>query len=324
LPELPDVVVYIEALIRHIVGRRLERVRLLSPFVLRSFDPPIDTLVGRPVGGVRRVGKRIVLVFDDDLFLVMHLMIAGRLRWRVASAAVSAAGRVSAARSTRRRGAGVPARDDRLRLPGISPKMMLAAFEFANGTLFFTEASSNKRASMRLVRGDAGVRALDPGGLEPLDASLEQFHRSLTAGNHTLKRALTDPHLFSGIGNAYSDEILHAARLSPLKLTRSLSDGECLCLFDATRATLSLWIDRLRAQTGDGFPEKVTAFHGEMAVHGRFKEPCPVCGSPVQRIVYAHNECNYCATCQTGGRRLADRSLSRLLKDDWPRSIDDV
>ena len=323
MPELPDVVVYIEALTRHVLGRRLERVRLLSPFVLRSFDPPIDTLAGRTVGGVRRVGKRIVLGFDDDLFLVMHLMIAGRLRWRVAPAAAPAAGRASGARSTRR-GAGAEARGDTLKSPGISPKMMLAAFEFPNGTLFFTEASSKKRASMRLVRGDAGVRALDPGGLEPLEASLEAFHGSLTAANHTLKRALTDPHLFSGIGNAYSDEILHTARLSPLKLTRSLSGDECLRLFDATRATLALWIDRLRAQAGDGFPEKVTAFHGEMAVHGRFKEPCPVCGSPVQRIVYASNECNYCATCQTGGRRLADRSLSRLLKDDWPRSIDEV
>jgi formamidopyrimidine-DNA glycosylase len=322
VPELPDVVVYIEALTRHVLGRRLERVRLLSPFVLRSFDPPIDTLAGRTVRGVQRVGKRIVIGFDDDLFLVIHLMIAGRLRWRAAPAASPAAGRVSAARSTRREPAGA-VRDGQQKPPGISPKMMLAAFDFANGTLVFTEASSKKRASMRLVRGGAGVRALDPGGLEPLEASLEQFSGSLTAENHTLKRALTDPRLFSGIGNAYSDEILHAARLSPLKLTRSLSDEERRRLFDATRATLALWIERLRAQTGAGFPEKVTAFHGEMAVHGRFKEPCPVCGSPVQRIVYASNECNYCATCQTGGRRLADRSLSRLLKGDWPRSIDE-
>jgi formamidopyrimidine-DNA glycosylase len=323
VPELPDVVVYIEALTRHVLGRRLERLRLLSPFVLRSFDPPIDTLVGRTVRGVQRVGKRIVIGFDDDLFLVIHLMIAGRLRWRAAPAAAPASGRVSATRS-RRQPEGGEVRDGAQKPPGISPKMMLAAFDFPNGTLVFTEASSKKRASMRLVRGGVGVRALDPGGVEPLEANLEEFSASLTAENHTLKRALTDPRLFSGIGNAYSDEILHTARLSPLKLTQSLSDDERRRLFDATRATLALWIDRLRAQTGGGFPEKVTAFHGEMAVHGRFKEPCPVCGSPVQRIVYASNECNYCATCQTGGRRLADRSLSRLLKDDWPRSIDEV
>jgi formamidopyrimidine-DNA glycosylase len=322
VPELPDVVVYIEALTRHVLGRRLERLRLLSPFVLRSFDPPIDTLVGRTVRGVQRVGKRIVIGFDDDLFLVIHLMIAGRLRWRAAPAAAPASGRVSATRS-RRQPEGGEVRDGAQKPPGISPKMMLAAFDFPNGTLVFTEASSKKRASMRLVRGGVGVRALDPGGVEPLEANLEEFSASLTAENHTLKRALTDPRLFSGIGNAYSDEILHTARLSPLKLTRSLSDDERRRLFDATRATLALWIDRLRAQTGGGFPEKVTAFHGEMAVHGRFKEPCPVCGSPVQRIVYASNECNYCATCQTGGRRLADRSLSRLLKGDWPRSIDE-
>ena len=202
--------------------------------------------------------------------------------------------------------------------------MILALFEFAEGTLIFTEASSKKRASMQLVRGEAALRALDPGGLEPLDATLEQFHEALTRESHTVKRALTDPHLFSGIGNAYSDEILHAAKLSPLKLTRSITDAEFIRLHEATRSTLLKWTDRLREQTGGGFPEKVTAFHDEMAVHGRFKKPCPVCGSPVQRIVYAENECNYCATCQTGGRLLADRSLSRLLKDDWPRSIDDL
>jgi formamidopyrimidine-DNA glycosylase len=323
VPELPDVVLYIEALTRHVLGRRLERLRLLSPFVLRSFDPPIDTLVGRTVRGVQRVGKRIVIGFDDDLFLVIHLMIAGRLRWRAAPAALPAGGRASATRS-RRRDAGVDVRDGQQRPPGISPKMMLAAFDFPNGTLVFTEASSKKRASMRLVRGDAGVRALDPGGLEPLEASLEQFSGTLTAENHTLKRALTDPHLFSGIGNAYSDEILHAARLSPLKLTRSLSDEEVTRLYDATRATLRGWIDHLRRDLGGEFPEKVTAFRDEMAVHGRFKAPCPVCGAPVQRIVYAENECNYCAKCQTGGRLLADRALSRLLKDDWPKSIDDL
>jgi len=295
LPELPDVVVYIEALMRHIAGQRLETIHLLSPFVLRSVDPPIDIVHGRIVRGVRRVGKRIVLEFDHDLFLVIHLMIAGRLRWRA------------------------PAQK-----PGIGPKLILASLDFPTGTLFFTEASSKKRASMQLVRGGAALRALDPGGIEPLDASLEEFHDALTRENHTVKRALTDPHLFSGIGNAYSDEILHAARLSPLKLTRSLTDAEFLRLYDATRATLALWIDRLRNETGGGFPEKVTAFRDAMAVHGRFKQPCPVCGSPVQRIVYAENECNYCATCQTAGRLLADRSLSRLLKGDWPKSIDDV
>jgi formamidopyrimidine-DNA glycosylase len=295
VPELPDVVIYLEALTRHVVGQRLERIHLLSPFVLRSVEPPIESLHGRIVGGVRRVGKRIVLEFADDLFLVIHLMIAGRLRWREPG-----------------------------KKPGMGPKMILASFVFPHGTLFFTEASSKKRASIQLVRGEAALRALDPGGLEPLDATLEQFHEALTRESHTVKRALTDPHLFSGIGNAYSDEILHAAKLSPLKLTRSITDAEFMRLYGATRATLTKWTDLLREQAGGGFPEKVTAFHDEMAVHGRFKKPCPVCGSPVQRIVYAENECNYCATCQTGGRLLADRSLSRLLRDDWPRSIDDL
>jgi formamidopyrimidine-DNA glycosylase len=232
---------------------------------------------------------------DDGLFLVLHLMIAGRLRWR----------------------------EPKQKL-GIGPKLILASFEFPTGTLFFTEASSKKRASIQLVRGEDALGALDPGGVEPLEATLEEFHDALTRENHTLKRALTDPHLFSGIGNAYSDEILHAAKLSPLKLTRSLSDEEFVRLYDATRVTLQLWIDRLRHDVKGGFPEKVTAFRDEMAVHGRFKQPCPVCGSPVQRIVYAENECNYCAKCQTSGRLLADRSLSRLLKSDWPRSIDDL
>ena len=295
MPELPDVVVYLEALTRHIVGRPLQRLQLHSPFVLRTVDPPIDSIQGQVVRGVRRIGKRIVLAFDADLFLVIHLMIAGRLRWREPG-----------------------------KKSGMGPKLMLASFVFEHGTLFFTEASSKKRASLQLVRGEAALRALDPGGVEPLDATREQFHEALTRESHTLKRALTDPHLFSGIGNAYSDEILHAARLSPLKLSRTLTDAEFARLYDATRETLTRWADLLRAQTGDGFPEKVTAFHGEMAVHGRFKLPCPVCGTPVQRIVYASNECNYCATCQTNGRLLADRALSRLLKDDWPRSIDDL
>ena len=292
---------YVEALTRHVAGQRLDRLTVLSPFVLRSVDPPITSITGSTVRDVRRVGKRIVLGFGrsagagEDLFLVIHLMIAGRLRWRTPG-----------------------------QKPGMGPRLMLATFEFPHGTLFFTEASSKKRASMQLVRGEAALAAHDPGGLEPLEAGLEQFHDALTRESHTLKRALTDPHLFSGIGNAYSDEILHRARLSPMKLTRSLSDAELVRLFDAVRATLSWWVDRLRAQTGAGFPEKVTAFHEDMAVHGRFRKPCPVCGRPVQRIVYAENECNYCATCQTGGRLLADRSLSRLLKSDWPRSIDDL
>jgi len=295
VPELPDVVVYLEALDRYTAGKRLDRVTLFSPFVLRSVDPPIDTIAGQTVQATRRIGKRIVLVFADDVFMVLHLMIAGRLRWRAPEQKM-----------------------------GIGTKLILATFAFEHGTLLFTEASSKKRASMQLVRGDAALRALDPGGIEPLDATREQFRDALTRENHTVKRSLTDPHLFSGIGNAYSDEILHAAKLSPLKQTRTLGDAEFDRLYDATRATLLLWVDRLRAETGGGFPEKVTAFRDQMAVHGRFKQPCPVCGSPVQRIVYAENECNYCATCQTGGRLLADRSLSRLLKDDWPRSIDEL
>ncbi|HYM24673.1 MAG TPA: DNA-formamidopyrimidine glycosylase family protein [Vicinamibacterales bacterium] len=295
MPELPDVVVYVEALKRHIVGQTLTAVKISSPFVLRSVDPPIDAIVHTAMTDVRRIGKRIVLVFPSDLHLVLHLMIAGRLRWR--------------------------AQGQKL---GIGAKMILATLVFPNGLLLFTEASSKKRASMQVVRGEEALRALDPGGLEPLDATADEFGGALTRENHTLKRALTDPHLFSGIGNAYSDEILHAARISPLKQTRTLSDDEILRVYDATRATLRVWIDALRREVDGGFPEKVTAFRDAMAVHGRFKQPCPVCGSPVQRIVYAENECNYCATCQTGGRLLADRSLSRLLKDDWPWSIDDL
>jgi formamidopyrimidine-DNA glycosylase len=293
MPELPDVAVYLEALGRVVVGRPLERIRIVSPFVLRSFDPPVDTLAGRTVLGVRRIGKRIVLEFGEELFLVFHLMIAGRLHWRRAA----------------QKGMG---------------KGMLAALDFAHGTLFFTEAGTRKRASLTVVRGEEALRALDPGGIEPLEATFEAFAGSLTRGNHTLKRALTDPHLFSGIGNAYSDEILHAARLSPLKLTRSLSAEEIERLYEATRVTLRSWTDILRAETGADFPEKVTAFREGMAVHGRYREPCPVCQAPVQRIVYAQNECNYCARCQTGGKLLADRSLSRLLRDDWPKSIDDL
>jgi formamidopyrimidine-DNA glycosylase len=293
MPELPDVCVYLEALEKRLAGQRLERVRVSSPFVLRSYDPPIEAAAGRTVRGVRRIGKRIVLDLEDDLHLVIHLMIAGRLRWRAAGEKPGGVGRIA-----------------------------LATFEFPAGTLLFTEAGTKKRASLTLVRGEAALRALDPGGVEPLEASFEMFRAALVRESHTLKRALTDPRLFSGIGNAYSDEILHAARLSPLKLTRSLPDEEALRLYEAMRSTLTKWIGILREKSRGGFPEKVTAFHEEMAVHGRFKLPCPVCGSPVQRIVYAENESNYCATCQTGGKLLADRSLSRLLKDDWPKSIE--
>jgi len=299
MPELPDVVVYVDALKERILGARLARLRLSSPFVLRSVEPSIASIDGATVRDIFRVGKRIVLRFDpetvsDPLFLVLHLMVAGRLRWREAGKKL-----------------------------GMSSRLLLASFEFPIGTIFFTEASSKKRASIQLVDGMEKVRALDPGGLEPLEATLEDFRKSLARENHTLKRGLTDPHLFSGIGNAYSDEILHRARLSPLKLTRSLSDAESERLYQAMRETLAAWIGRLRDEAAGQFPEKVTAFRNGMAVHGRFRDPCPVCGAPVQRIVYAENECNYCAKCQTAGRLLADRSLSRLLREDWPRSIDD-
>jgi len=292
VPELPDVTLYVEALTARVVGQPMKSVALKSPFVLRSVAPPLDALNGQTVRRVRRVGKRIVLEFDDELFLVVHLMISGRLRWREPGQKL-----------------------------GFGGKMLLASFLFPNGTLFLTEASSTKRASIELVQGQASLNRLDPGGVEPLQSTLDEFAAALTRENHTLKRALTDPHLFSGIGNAYSDEILHAAKLSPLKLTQSMNDEEIARLFDATRATLVVWIDALRRELHGTFPEKVTAFHDAMAVHGRFKQPCPVCGAPVQRIVYAENECNYCARCQTGGRVLADRSLSRLLKDDWPREL---
>jgi formamidopyrimidine-DNA glycosylase len=292
VPELPDVVVYAEALTSTVVNRTLERLSIPSPFVLRSVTPPIQSVVGQEVRGIRRVGKRIVLTFDPDLFLVIHLMIAGRLRWR-----------------------------ERGRKLGLGSKIVLASFEFAHGTLWLTEAGSKKRASMQLVQGEGALNALDPGGVEPLQITSGQFRDALTRENHTVKRALTDPRLISGIGNAYSDEILHAARLSPLKLTHALADDELARLYESTRATLRLWIERLRLESKGGFPEKVTAFRDAMAVHGRFRLPCPVCGAPVQRIVYADNECNYCARCQTGGRLLADRAMSRLLREDWPRTI---
>ena len=293
MPELPDVELYVECLAPRIVGHVLERVRLASPFLLRTVDPPLAAFAGARTVGVRRIGKRVVLAFEHELFLVFHLMIAGRFRWRP-------------------RGA---------RIPG---KVGLAALEFSSGTLLVTEASSHKRASLHAVRGEEGLRALDPGGLEVLDADLAAFRSMLRSESHTLKRALTDPHLFSGIGNAYSDEILHRARLSPITLTGQLDDAEIARLYDATRATLTEWLARLRAEVGGGFPEHVTAFRDGMAVHGRYRKPCPDCGAPVQRIAYADNETNYCAPCQTGGKLLADRGLSRLLKRDWPRTLEEL
>jgi len=292
VPELPDIQVYLERLAPPILNQPLERIVIRSPFVLRSVMPPIAEAQGKRVVGLRRLGKRIVLALEDDLFLVIHLMIAGRLRWRP---------------------------------PGTRPagRLGLATFEFPAGVLLLTEAGTKRRASMHLVRGEAALSEFERGGLEVLDADLTAFQDRLTSENHTLKRALTDPRLFSGIGNAYSDEILHRARLSPLAYTRKLSQEQISRLFDATRATLLEWIQRLRAEV-EVFPEKVTAFREGMAVHGRYREPCPVCGTPVQRIRYADNETNYCARCQTGGRLLADRALSRLLREDWPRSIDEI
>jgi len=293
VPELPDVVVYIEHLESRLAGRTLERVRLLNSFVLRSVTPPIASAEGKKVLGVRRIGKRIVLELEGKLFLVLHLMIAGRLRWLEKDAKV----------------------------PG---RITLAAFEFSGGTLVFTEAGTKRRASLHVVGGEAALAAMDPGGLDVLVAGFQEFADRVRRENHTLKRALTDPRLFSGIGNAYSDEILHRAKLSPFAQTVSLSEEDLERLYEATRTTLAEWTERLRREAGADFPEKVTAFREGMAVHGRFRKPCPVCGSPVQRIVYAENETNYCARCQTGGRILADRALSRLLKASWPRSIDEL
>jgi formamidopyrimidine-DNA glycosylase len=293
VPELPDVVVYLEALERRVLGRRLTGVRLASPFVLRSVEPPLTVAAGRSVVRLRRIGKRIILELDGDLFVVIHLMIAGRLRWVTAGAKV----------------------------PG---KVGLAAFDFENGTLVLTEAGSKRRASLHLVVGREALAAFERGGLEPLETGREAFIGRLRSENHTLKRALTDPRLFSGIGNAYSDEILHRARLSPLRLSGKLSDEEAARVYEAAREVLTEWTERLRRETGDGFPEKVTAFREGMAVHGRFRQPCPRCGTPVQRIRYAENETNYCPSCQTEGRLLADRGLSRLLRQDWPRSLDEL
>ena len=292
MPELPDILLYIESLRPRIVGQQLERIRLASPFILRSVTPPISSINGRIVRGLRRLGKQIVVEFEDDLFLVIHLMIAGRFQWK-------------------KRGAPVPAR------------LGLAAFDFPSGTLLLTEAASKKRASLYLVQGESALTSFDRGALEVLNSSVEAFSDTLTRENHTLKRSLTDPRLFSGIGNAYSDEILHRARLSPLKLTSKLTAQEIARLHEATKSTLNQWATRLLDEAGGEFPSKVTAFRPGMAVHGRYGEPCPDCGSPVQRIVYAENECNYCPTCQTDGRLLADRAMSRLLKEDWPRSLED-
>jgi formamidopyrimidine-DNA glycosylase len=302
VPELPDISIYVEHLERRLERETLDALDIRGPNLLRSVEPPVEDAVGRRVEGVRRMGKRIVLGFEGDLFLVLHLMIAGRLHWRDRGAA----------REVARRGA------------ASGGKNRLASFEFAPGTLTLTEAGTKKRASLTAVRGEAALAALDPGGVEPLDASLDAFGGALTRERHTLKRALTDPRAFSGIGNAYSDEILHRARLSPLRQTHQLEPAEIQRLRDATRAVLVEWTDRLRAQAGEGFPENVTAFREGMAVHGRFGEPCPDCGAPVQRIVYAENETNYCARCQTGGRLLADRALSRLLRKDWPRRFEEL
>ena len=297
MPELPDITIYVEALQRRTVGQLRQGISINSPFLLRTFDPPPEAVAGKRVIGLSRLGKRIGFHLEDDLFLVLHLMIAGRLRWYP--------------------------RDAEKPAPKIALKSQLARFGFSHGELILTEAGSKKRASLHIVRGEAEFLAHRPPGVEIFDCSLADFQAALTRRNHTLKRALTNPQLFSGIGNAYSHEIPHRAQLSPIALTQKLNDEEIKCLHQATRQVLQEWIDRLRRETGDGFPRKVTAFHKEMSVHGRYGLPCPVCQAPVQRIRYAENETNYCARCQTGGKVLADRSLSRLLKDDWPRRIED-
>jgi len=293
VPELPDVTVYVELIAAKTVGRKIERVRVTNPFVVRSVDPPIGEIEGKVVRETRRIGKRIAIGLDDDLWVVIHLMIAGRFRWLKPGA----------------------------KIPG---RLGLAAFDFDNGTLLLTEAGTQRRASITVVRGEAALADIDRGGVEPLEVDEKTFGEQLTKENHTLKRALTDPRAFSGIGNAYSDEIFHRARISPIKLTSRLTRAEITRLYTATREVLVEWTERLRNEAGGEFPAKVTAFHDEMAVHGRFGKPCPVCGTPVQRIRYASNETNYCARCQTEGKLLADRALSRLLKKDWPKSIDEL
>jgi formamidopyrimidine-DNA glycosylase len=293
MPELPDVAAYISALEPRIVGQPLERVRVANVSLLRTVDPPLSAVDGRVVRELRRIGKRIAIGLDGDLWLVLHLMIAGRLHWKPSGAKLS--GR----------------RD-------------LVAFDFPDGTLVLTEAGTKRRASLHVVRGEEALDAMNPGGIDVFAADLDEFRAALTVENRTLKRALTDPRIVDGIGNAYSDEILHAAQLSPITLTHKLKQAEWQRLYDATRSTLQLWIDKLRAEANDAFPEHVTAFRKDMAVHGRFEQPCPRCGEPVQRIRYADNETNYCARCQTGGTLLADRSLSRLLKGDWPRTLEEL
>ncbi len=293
MPELPDILAYLEALEPRVRNQLLEDIRLTSPFVLRSVDPPVSSAKGKLVTNLRRLGKRVVFCLEDDLFLIVHLMIAGRFHWKDVNKAK----------------------------PG---RQTLASFVFPTGTLSLTEAGSKKRASIYLAKGEASLAAHDPGGLEVFDASLEGFKDQLTKENHTLKRALTDPHFFSGIGNAYSDEILHAAGLSPLKLTSKLDDHEVERLYEAVRSTLAFWSEKLRREAKESFPEKVTAFREDMSVHGKYGKPCPKCGTAVQRIVYAANESNYCPTCQTGGRLLADRALSQLLKQDWPRTLEEL
>jgi formamidopyrimidine-DNA glycosylase len=293
VPELPDVTVYVELIAAKTIGRKIERVRVTNPFVVRSVDPPIREIEGKTVRETRRIGKRIAIGLDDDLWVVIHLMIAGRFRWLKPGA----------------------------KIPG---RLGLATFDFENGTLLLTEAGTQRRASITVVRGEAALADIDRGGLEPLEVDKKTFAEQLTKENHTLKRSFTDPRLFSGIGNAYSDEIFHRARISPIKLTSRLTPAEITRLYNATREVLVEWTKRLRDEAGGEFPAKVTAFHDEMAVHGRFGKPCPVCGTPVQRIRYASNETNYCARCQTEGKLLADRALSRLLKKDWPRSIDEL
>jgi formamidopyrimidine-DNA glycosylase len=293
VPELPDIAVYLECLDARCAGQILEGIRISGPALLRSVDPPISVTSGKLVTGFRRIGKRVVFELEEELFLVIHLMISGRFRWRGRNAK-------------------------------LSRKIGLAAFDFASGTLLLTEASPKKRASLHVVSGEAALAEHDPGGLEVLETDESTFAARLQLENHTLKRSLTDPHLFSGIGNAYSDEILHRAGMSPIKLTSRLTANEITRLYRATIEVLPEWTARLREQAGDKFPEKVTAFHAMMAVHGKYREPCPVCGAPVQRIVYANNETNYCATCQTEGRLLADRAMSQLLKKDWPRSLEEL
>ena len=293
MPELPDVTIYVEALRTRVVGHKLVKAIVKSPFLLRSTTPPIGATVGRTVREVRRLGKQICIGVDSDLWLVLHLMIAGRLHWKTSA-------------------------------PKLGGRNILLAIEFDNGWLWLTEAGTQRRAALRVVEGEAGLDSLNAGGIEPLDASLDAFSAAIRSSNHTLKRSLTDPHIFSGIGNSYSDEILHRAQLSPIAMTQKLTEVEVARLFEATRAILLEWIDRLRVELAAGFPENVTAFRPEMAVHGRYRQPCPRCGANIQRIRYASNETNYCAACQTGGRLLADRALSRLLHEDWPRTLDEL